>query len=183
VNRSLKTLFLFNGIFVFAGSLLGPLYAIYVEGIDKSILAVSSSWSIFLISATVFTYLMSRWGDKVKEKEYFLILGYLIRAFVWFGYIFVGNLYTLLILQLLLGAGEAAGTPSYDTIFAEHLDKNKHIRDYSVWKVISNLVGALAVFLGGVLVTTYGFIPLFVIMSALALVSMVGILLSPRKLL
>jgi len=183
MNKSLKTLFLFNGIFVFASSLFGPLYAVYVEGIDKSVLAVSSSWSAFLFSTTLFTYLMSKWGDKLKETEYFLICGYLIRAIVWIGYIFAGNFYMLIFLQILLGIGESLGTPSYDAIFAEHLDRNKHIRDYSIWKVISNLVGASATLIGGFVVFAYGFVPLFVFMGALALISMLGILLSPRELL
>src|SRR3989344_3982373 len=178
MNKSLKTLVLFNGIFVFASCLLGPLYAIYVEGIDKSVLAVSSSWSAFLFSTTLFTYLMSKWGDKVKETEYLLVGGYLIRAVVWLGYIFVGNLFMLILLQVLLGIGESLGTPSYDAIFAEHLDRNKHIKDYSIWKVISNLVGASATLMGGFVVSFYGFVPLFIFMSVIALISMFGILLS-----
>lgn len=183
MNKSLKTLFFFNGIFVFASSLLGPLYAIYVSGIDKDVVAVSGSWAVFLASSTIFTYLMSKWGDRVKEMEYFLIFGYLIRALVWFGYIFVDNLTELLLLQFILGLGEALGTPSYDAIFAVHLDKNNHIKDYSIWKVISNLVGASATFLGGLVVSLYGFAPLFIFMSLLATISMFGILLSPRTLL
>lgn len=183
MNKSLRVLVLFNGIFVFASSLLGPLYAIYVDGIANSVLAVSSSWAVFLFSTTVFTYLMARWGDRLKAKENFLILGYFVRAVVWFGYIYVGSLQALLLLQFLLGLGEAFGTPAYDAIFAEHLEKNKHIKDYSIWKVVSTLLGALATCMGGLLVTGYGFVPLFAIMSVLALVSMFGIILSPSNLL
>ena len=183
MNKSLKTLFLLNGIFVFASNLLGPLYAIYVSGIDKSILAVSSSWAVFLVGTTVFTYIVSRFGDRVKEKEYLLALGYLVRGLVWTSYIFVGSFAMLMALQVLLGLGESLGTPSYDAVFAEHLDKDKHIKDYATWKVISNLLGATAVFLGGLIVSSFGFTPLFIAMSSLAFISLIGIVLTPRDLL
>jgi len=182
MNKSLKTLFLFNGIFVFAGSLLGPLYALYVANIGKSVLVVSTSWSVYLASATLCTLILSKYGDRVKEKERLLMAGYLIRGLVWIAYIFVGNFTTLLVLQFVLGIGEALGTPAYDTIFAEHLDRNKHIKDYSTWKVISNLLGAAATFLGGLVVTYSGFIPLFMFMAILAFTSFLGVGMSPRKL-
>ncbi len=38
INGSLKVLFLFNGIFVFASTLLGPLYDVFVETIDSNVL-------------------------------------------------------------------------------------------------------------------------------------------------
>ena len=73
-NPALKTLYIYNGIFVFAGSLLGPLYAVYVGLIDSAILAVSVSWAVFLMATLVFTAVISRVGDRVKEKEYLLML-------------------------------------------------------------------------------------------------------------
>ena len=41
----------------------------------------------------------------------------------------------LLVAQFLLGIGEAVGTPAFDVIFAEHLDKGKHINEYSDGKL------------------------------------------------
>ena len=147
-NKALKTLFIFNGLFVFAGSLLGPLYAIYVEKIARGIFPITLSWSVFLISTTLFTFLVARFGDKIKEKEYLLLVGYAIRAIVWLAYIFVPNFYFLLVAQFLLGIGEAVGTPAFDVIFAEHLDKGKHINEYSGWKIITNIVLAVGTLFG-----------------------------------
>ena len=182
-NKALKTLFVFNGLFVFAGSLLGPLYAIFVENITKGIFPITLSWSIFLVSATVFTVLVAKIGDKIQEKEYLLVIGYAIRAVVWFSYIFIQDFYILLLAQFLLGIGEAAGTPAFDAIFAEHLDKGKHIFEYSEWKVITNVVLAVGTLLGGLIAEKFGFKPLFLFMSVLASISCVGILFKPRRLL
>ena len=182
-NKALKTLFVFNGLFLFAGSLLGPLYAIFVEKITRGIFPITLSWSMFLISTTIFTILVAKIGDRIKEKEYLLMLGYVIRAVVWFSYIFIQDFYILLLAQFILGIGEATGTPAFDAIFAEHLDKGKHIFEYSQWKVISNIVLAIGTVLGGLIAERFGFSPLFFFMSILAMVSCIGIWLKPRKLL
>jgi len=183
-NKALKTLFIYNGIFVFAGSLLGPLYALFVETIDTTnITSVSLSWSAFLISTTLFMLLVRKYVDFLKEKEYLLMAGYLVRAIVWFIFPSISTVIGLIALQTLLGFGEALGTPAYDAIFAEHLDKNKHVQNYTDWKLVSNIVGAIAVILGGIFVNELGFSTLFYTMGALALVSFFGVWLKPRRLL
>ncbi|MCX6816600.1 MAG: MFS transporter [Candidatus Beckwithbacteria bacterium] len=181
--KALRVLYKYNGIFVLAGSLLGPLYAIYVERLQKGILTVSASWAAFLVSTTIFSLVLTRVGDRVKEKEYLLLAGFLIRAVAWFSYIYIRNISQLIGLQILLGLGEAVGTPAFEVIFAEHLEKGKHIDDYADWKVVVNLVTAVGTILGGLIASRFGFTPLFLAMSLLALVAFFGVLFKPRRLL
>ncbi len=183
INKSLKILFLFNGIFVFAATLLGPLYAVYVESIDKNVLSISITWAVFLASATFFTFIVSRRGDSVKEKEYMLMGGFLIRAVSWLLFILVGNILHLIFVQILLGLGEALGSPSFDTIFAQHLDEGMQVREYSSWKIIVNGTTAIATIIGGLIVVNFGFTVLFVVMSAMAMVSFFGVLVQSREVL
>jgi MFS family permease len=183
VNKSLKVLFLLNSIFVFASNLLGPLYVIYVQGIDSKIITISISWATLTLSTVVFMFLMSKLGDKVKEKEFLLAGGFLVRALSWIGYIFVHNIYALLMVQVLLGLGEALGTPAWGVIFAKHLDGSKEIMDYSSWNMLSNVIAAGAVIVGGVVVSTFGFTILFISMSLLASISLIGVLITPRRVL
>lgn len=178
MNKVLKTLFLFNGVFVLAGSLLGPLYAIYVEKINSGLMPISVSWAVFLSSATLFMWLLSKKGDKIKHKRFLLAAGYLVRAFCWLLLIFVTNIYQLIAVQFVLGIGEALGTPAFEAIFAEHLDKNKHMMDYSDWKVLSNGFLVVGTLLGGVIATNFGFPRLFILMTILALISFIGVLLN-----
>lgn len=182
-NKSLDALFVFNGIFVFAMNLFGPLYALYVQQINRDIFVVSVTWAVGLLATGIFTYAVSRTGDLLKEKEYFLMAGFLIRAIAWFLYIGVDSVYQLILLQVLLGLGEAAGSPAFSAIFAEHLDFGKHVQEYSQWMIVSNLLTAAGVFAGGFITTFFGFKWLFVCMGTLALVSFFGILVQPRKLL
>ncbi len=182
-NKALRILFINNGIFVFAISLLGPLYAVFVETIDTNIISISISWSAFLLSSTFCMLILRKYGDLIKEKEYLLMAGFLIRAIAWFAFPFVPNLLMLIALQILIGIGEAVGSPAFDAIFAEHLDDGHHIKEYTDWKLIVNIAGAIAVVLGGIIIEYYGFRVLFFTMGTLALISFFGVLFKPRNLL
>lgn len=182
-NPSLKTLYIYNGIFVAAAGLLGPLYAVYVKEFDSSVLFVSFSWAAFIFSSILFTFIVSRIGDSVKEKEYLLLGGYLVRGIVWFLYAFSGNIIHIIVLQILLGLGEAMGTPSFDAIFARHLDRGQEVKEYSYWKLVYNISLGLATVAGGIIVNYFGFQILFFSMAGLSMISFFGILFKPRTLL
>jgi len=182
-NRSLRILFILNSIFVFASSLLGPLYAIFVQEIDSKVMSVSISWAVFMFSSTVFMYFVSKYGDKIKEQEYLLSAGFLIRSMAWLAYIFVSNFNDLIILQVFLGLGAALGSPAWNAIFAKHLDENKEIKEYSYWLIVNNFMIAIATLIGGIFVTYFGFNFLFIAMSLLSFVSFIGVLITPREVL
>jgi MFS family permease len=180
-NNYLKSLFVFNGIFVFSSGLIGPLYAVYVQKFDSNVSSISLSWAAFLLSTTLFLFILSRCGDKIKNKKILLQLGFLIRAIAWISYIFVGNIGALIAVQILLGLGEALGTPSFEALFAEHLDNDKHINEYSEWKLIVNGASGLAVICGGFLVEKLGFDVLFISMSILAFATLIGFSVNTRE--
>lgn len=174
-NKSLKLLFLYNSIFCFAGGLLGPLYAVFVEGIDDKIIWVSVSWATSLISTTLFVYILSKIGDRFNDKN-LLLIGYVVRAIAWSLFLFVNSIPLLIFNMFLIGIGEAFGTPSFNAVFAEHLDDGQHIAEYSDWTLIANITIAASTIAGGIVVEKYGFQPLFVFMTILALISTIGLL-------
>lgn len=186
-NKALRALYLYNGIFILAAGLFGPLYAVYVQDFIQSpiepVVIVSVSWGIFLVASTLFTFFVSKFGDQVKEKEYMLMAGFLIRALVWVLYIYVHSLVFLIILQILLSLGEALGTPSLNSLVAQHVDKGRRVEEYADMTIIFNLCAGIATILGGLVVARYGFQPLFLSMAGLALISFFGILVKPRRLL
>jgi DHA1 family bicyclomycin/chloramphenicol resistance-like MFS transporter len=183
INKALRTLWIYNGIFTLAGGMFAPLYAVYVLKITPNIFIVSISWATFLISATLFEFLISRIGDKVKEKEYLLMAGFFIRAVAWIMYIFVGNVFMLIFIQVLLGFGEGMGGPSFNSLVAEHLDQGRHVEEYADMGVLFNLSSALATIIGGAVAAQFGFPTLFIVMAVLALISFFGIYFKPRALL
>lgn len=181
MNKSLKLLLIINSIFVLAANMLGPLYAVYVQKLGGSIVVVSETWSVMLLTTTLVNFVLIRYGDRIKEHEYFLIAGFVFRAIAWVGFVYAGNILSIIFLQIIVGVGEAVGSTGFDAIFAEHLDKKCHIRDYAIWKTISNVIAAFATLIGGFVVTLYGFNPLFWFMGAIALGCAVFTLLLPRR--
>lgn len=181
MNKSLKILLGINSVFVLSANLLGPLYALFIENLGGSIAVVSGTWSVMLLTTTLVNFVLIRYGDRVKEHEYFLITGFVFRAIAWIGFVYAQNLATIILLQIVIGLGEAVGSTGFDAIMAEHLDKSSHIRDYAVWKTISNLLASLATLVGGFIVTWYGFSPMFYFMGTVAIGCAIFTYLLPRK--
>lgn len=184
-QKQLRVLFLYNGIFILAGNLLVPLYSLYLQQFQSSVLTISLAWGILLTSSTLFSLVLSRFATRLKTKEYLLLGGYLVRAFAWLGFFFAGNIVTILVLQALLGLGEALGSPAFDALFAERISGRPPIAAYAKWKMVSNFMTGLGTIIGGAIVSTFGFPILFLLMSMLAIISFAGILLSsfwPRQL-
>lgn len=181
VNRSLAILFLTNSLFVFASSLLGPLYAVFVERIGGGLMSISMSTAIYYVVATITLLFVSRVGDSFKETEVLLAGSWLFRGFVFLSLIFVRNIYGLLVVQSALGLGEAVGTPAFSSLFARHLDKGKGMYDYSNWSVVSNIVLALATLIGGFVVSYFGFDLLFGLMFLICVFISFIVLKLPRK--
>lgn len=181
MNKSLKLLLSINSVFVLVANLLGPLYAVYIEGLGGSIAMVSGTWSVMLLTTTLVNFALIRFGDRIREHEYFLIAGFIFRAIAWIGFAFAGSLLAIIILQIIVGLGEAVGSTGFDAIMAEHLDKSSHIRDYAVWKTISNVLASIATLVGGFVVTWYGFNPMFYFMGLVALLCAVITYMLPRR--
>lgn len=182
-NKALKILFISNGIFVFADRLLGPIYAIYMDRFEVNITSVGLSWAVFMGASTIFTLFVRKYGDKILEQEYLLIAGFLIRSLCWILYIFVYNFPILLVVQIILGVGEAIGSPAFDSILSQHLRKGHQIEEYSDWKFVQNLSLSLAALAGGFVAQALGFNVLLIIMAALGVISSLIVFFQPRKLL
>lgn len=182
-NPALKALYISNGIFVFAGAMLVPLYAIFAEDIGATIFIISALTSVLLIAKVVTVFFLQKFGDGFAEKEYLLIGGFVVRAIGWIGLLFFQTIPALFVMQVILGFGDGVGSPSFRALFATHLDSGKEVRRYSEWELILATGGSIGALTGGYIVTNFGFETLFVLMSGLAVISAIVILLKPRSLL
>lgn len=182
-NKSLFALIIINGIFVFGANMFPPIFALFVQKIGGNAFAAGSIWAIFAITSGIAIFFVSLFGDKLKEKEYLLAISYIIRAISWLGYFFVNALWQIYIIQFILAIGEALGTPVFSALFSQHLDSGFYIKEWSAWTALSFILIGVASLLGGVIVSSFGFQTLFLIMSALAVISFIFLIVQPRKLL
>jgi len=173
---------LINSFFVFAINMFGPLYAVYVQKIDTTVLNVGGIWSFYIFGVGIFAYLVSRLESHIKYASYLLILGFLLRASGWLGYIFANEVWQLYAIQVFLALGEALGSPSYNQLFAEHVGKGSVAPEWGISMSINSIIMGIASFAGALIVYTYGFNALFAVMILLSFVSTI-LALKYRKLL
>lgn len=172
MNKKLKILYITNGIFIVAGALLGPLYAIYVATFSVSVFMISLTWAVMLFTGLITFYLISKQAkDDESTNLNFIIWGYLISAVSWLLFAFTTNFYQLFFIQAILGVGLALGGPSWNSLVASHLDKGKHVHDFAEWSMVSKFIEFFSVLFGGLIIVTVGFDALFIAMFFIGVIS------------
>jgi len=182
-NTALRVLYITNGLFVFAGAMLVPLYAIYAENIGATIFLISALATVLLVSKFFATLAIRTLGDTFAQTEYLLIAGMLLRAVSWILLIFIPTIPGLFIVQVIFGVGDGVGSPAFRALFARHLEASQGVRRYSEWELITAASGAIGALAGGYVVTVYGFPVLLAVMATIAIFTAIALLLQPRSLL
>jgi len=166
MNSKLKILYGTNGIFVIAGALLGPLYAVFAESFSASTFTISLTWATLLAASLLTYYIIFRvTNDNAYINMNLIILGYAISAIAWLLFALSTEIYQIFIIQAILGVGLAIGGPSWGTLVAKHLDKDKNVHDYAEWNIFKKVIEIIAVLSGGAIIADFGFTTVFVIMS------------------
>lgn len=182
-NRQIRILLITNGLILIASAMLGPIYALFVEKVGGDLLDASFAFGIYALAAGITTLISGRYADKIKENELIVVLGYAIMGVAFVGYIFVSSIWSLLIVQVLIGLGEAIYSPAFDAVYSKHLDGNKSGREWGAWESINYFTMAFGAISGGFLVTYFNFNVLFLVMGSLCFFSALYIFLLPRKVL
>ncbi|NQT50300.1 MFS transporter [Candidatus Kuenenbacteria bacterium] len=182
-NKALRILLTTNGMLLLAGAMLGPIYALFVEEIGGDLLDASLAGAMFAAAAGVTVLISGKYADKIKEGKTIVVIGY---GLIGIGFLLltqVHTMWTLLLVQVIIGIGEAIYSPAFDALYSRHLDKNKFGREWGAWEALMYFSTAAGAIIGGIVVTMFGFTILFVIMGVLSLLSALYIYLLPKKLL
>lgn len=182
-NKPIRILLVTNGLILIASAMLGPIYALFVEKIGGDLLDASYAFGVYAIAAGAATLISGKHADKLKENELIVVVGYAIIGVAFFGYMFVNSIWSLLLVQILIGLGEAIYSPAFDAVYSKHLDGHKSGREWGAWESINYFTTALGSIIGGLLVTLFGFNAMFIVMGILCFASALYILQLPRKVL
>jgi MFS family permease len=181
MNKTIKLLLLTNGLILLAAAMLGPIYALFVEEIGGNLLDASFAGAIFALAAGLTSLISGKMSDKTQRPELIVALGYLLMAMGFIGFIYTKSLNMLFAMQILIGVGEAIYSPAFDEIYSTHLDKNHEGAEWGAWESMNYFVTAVAAIVGGFIASTYGFSALFLAMSSMVILSVLIILLVPKK--
>jgi MFS family permease len=170
-NKALRILLITNGLVLLAAAMLGPIYALFVENVGGDLLDASLTGGFFALAAGVTTLIAGKFADKNKRKELIVAFGYAVMGLGFLLYIFVNSIWFLFGVQILLGFAEAFYSPAFDALFSKHITKKKACREWGTWEAINYFSIAIGAAIGGLIVSNFGFNPIFIIMSALCFVS------------
>ena len=173
MQRELKILLLSSALFILAGGLFGPIYAVFVEEIGGDLLTAGSAYAAFAIAAGVLIFFLSKWEDHVKHQEKLVVIGFVFSCIGFLGYLFIRQPWHLFVVQIIFGLGEAVGTPAYDGLYSRNLDKGKFVSEWGMWESMQWIVTAVAAAAGGLLANLYGFRFLFGIMFIVSLIGLI----------
>jgi len=182
-NRALRILLWTNALILMAGAMFGPIYAIFVEKIGGNLMDASFAWGIFAVSAGITTFISGYFSDRMKESELLVVAGYAIMGIGFVGYLFVGSVIALFIVEAIIGVGEAIFSPSFDSLYSRHLDGHRSGSQWGAWESMYYFVMTVGAVAGGYIANHFGFNVLFTIMAVLCFFSALYIYKLPRRVL
>ena len=183
LNKPLRILLATNGIVLVASALMGPIYALFVEKVGGDLLDASLTGAAFSLAAGITTLFAGKYSDKVKENELVVVLGYVIIGIGFLLYALVDSILFLLIVQIIIGFGEALYSPSFDALYSKHLHNGKAGVQWGAWEAMNYFMIALGAILGGLIINFFGFTSAFIFMGCLCFISAAYIFCLPRKIL
>lgn len=181
--KVLRILLATNGLILFAGAMLGPIYALFVDEVGGDILDAGLAGGIFALTAGVTTIIAGKYADRIKETELFVVVGYALIGTGFLLYTQVHSVMTLLLVQVLIGIAEALYSPAFDALYSNHMDRRRSGTEWGTWEAMNYFTTAAGAAIGGLVASIFGFDTLFLIMAVLAFSSATYIYNLPRKIL
>lgn len=158
---------------IFAMSLFGPFYAIFVQEIGGDILDIGFAYAIFSVATGLFILIFGTSKFFSENVRLMVVLGYIFWTIGYAGYFFVQNPVHLFLVQVILGIAGGILEPSWDSVYAAELGEAEASFHWSLWSGGQSLITGAAAFLGSFIVAYYSFGLLFVIMFAFNLLSVI----------
>lgn len=163
--------------------MLGPIYALFVEKIGGDLLDASIAFGTFSIVAGIIAFIAGRYSDQMKESELIVAYGYAIMGIGFFCYTLVHSIWGLLLVQIIVGMGEALYVSTFDAVYSKHIETCQLGKVWGTWEAANYFAAAIGAIAGGMLVKYFGFNAMFVIMSILCDISAIYIFRLSRKVL
>ena len=155
--------------------MLGPLFAVFAQRVGGNILDITWAWAIYLGMTGFLTIVSGRVSDRIWEwcgRERLLVAGYALNALCTFGYLLVDRPMHLFLVQAGLGVALALSNPTWSALYARYSPGEKQA-GYT-WGLVAggqNLILAMAIVLGGYIVSTYSFDALFIAMGTVQVIA------------
>lgn len=155
--------------------LVAPVFAVYItdtiEGGNLEVVGIATA--IFLLSKSLLQIPASTLIDRIRgEKDDFwaMFIGTALISVAVLSYAFIDTVWELYIVQFIYGAAAAVAFPAWMAIFTRHIDRKHEGMEWGVYFTMTDLATAATAAIAGVIAFYYGFVPLFVVATIMALI-------------
>jgi MFS family permease len=170
MNPRARILLVSSNLWFLGEGMFGPLLAVFAGRVGGNVLDISYAWAAFLIVAGVMNMVVGRLADNYS-KEKIMVAGYALNTLVTFSYILVSNTLQLFIVEALLGLAAALASPTWYSLYAKYENKESSGSQWGMYTGQAKIATALAMLVGGYIVTYFSFTALFVLMGSIQLVA------------
>jgi MFS family permease len=176
INPVIRFLIISDTILIGASGLLGPIFALFIEGfiIGGNEAVVGLAAGIYLFTKSTLQIPIAHLIDRIRgEKDDFwlMFICTLVIALIPLFYLIINTPLQLYLVQFILGLFTAFTFPTYMAIFTRHIDKEKEGIEWGMYFTFTDLTSAVLASVGGFLATTQGFPTLII---AVVVVSIIG---------
>ncbi|KKU91541.1 MAG: hypothetical protein UY23_C0001G0147 [Candidatus Jorgensenbacteria bacterium GW2011_GWA1_48_11] len=185
VNRVIKHLILADLTLWGGWGLISPVFSVFVvqKVPGATILSVGIAAAIYWIVKSVLQVPIAVYLDKhdgEKDDFYTLITALMITGLAAISFLLVRSVGALFFVTLIQAVGFGLYIPSWSSIFSRHLDREKYALDWSLDSTSVGLASGLAAFVGGGLVSLWGFPAVFIFGSVLSFTSALTLIMVPN---
>lgn len=173
MNKLLKLLLFANSVDAFGNYLLIPLFALFVKDIGGGPELAGTLFATQLIVSSIVGGLLALVKDRKALDVKLLKVSFIIRTCAWLLLVFIQTIPVMFMVQAALGVALAIYSPSFFSLVSEHLDKSKHIRDWSIWSASVDFSHGLGSLASGFIIISFGFTPMFIIIALLEFISLI----------
>jgi len=176
MNRCLKILlFIAYGWFLAQG-MFGPLFVIFAGNVGGDVLDITGAYTAYYVVVGILYFVVGKLADKLHAEKKIMTIGYAIDTVVCFGYLFVTDPMGLFITQIFCGVAMACTTPTWNTLYTEYLESGKKNSGWSYYGGGSQIIQAIAMSAGGMIISFFSFEVLFMTMGIVMFISTVSIM-------
>ncbi len=182
INKVIQFLAYSDIVMMSGWGLINPIIAVFfteqVVGGDIALAGLAAT-TYFLVKSLL-QIPVARWIDLRKgEWDDYMVMatGAIIYTLCAFLYMAVSLPWHVFALQILFAIGSALYYPSWLAIFTRHADRNEEGLEWSLYYTGSDLASALTAGLGGLLVASFGYQLVFLLVGIASAVGTVFLLL------
>ena len=152
--------------------LIGPVYAIYFEKIVKETSLVALVIGIYWITVGILEVPSGYLSDRIGKGKTFLIGG-IISSIAIFLYLFISDLNSLIIVEILNAIGHSLQMPSFISLLSEVTSSKNRGKEIGFVDSFWSITYGISAIISGAVISLFGIFSIFIISSLFNVLSSV----------